>query len=146
MSVTHTHTRNRLHCNSLHHTSPTRYWLVPRCTVYRIDWFPVDIHSVAAFHRHSPLLGEVCMSSLTHVHHAISLAGRRFYDYTRKSPYERKCGVALDEPNGKHDGLGYFHCEAPHGVIVAFRDTRLLDPKVRSNALFCSGGGTRALQ
>lgn len=47
----------------------------------------------------------------------LALAERyRFYDYTRKSPYDRKCGVALDEPNGKHDGMGYFHCDDGHGV------------------------------
>jgi len=46
-----------------------------------------------------------------------------YYGTTKASKGEKKCGVALDEANGKHDGMvngqRYFKCTSGHGVLTS---------------------------
>jgi len=47
----------------------------------------------------------------------------KYFGPTAKFPHEKRCGVALDEAFGKHDGTvggrKFFECEWGHGIVVS---------------------------
>lgn len=55
-----------------------------------------------------------------------------YYGKTKKSPFEKRCGVALDAPRGKHDGTvgetTYFACRPKHGIIIPLAKVRVRVP------------------
>lgn len=63
-----------------------------------------------------------------------------YYGTTKSSKGEKKCGVALDEPNGKHDGMvngqRYFNCTVGHGVLTSYDNVTMLE----------EGGGAKSLR
>eukprot|EP00036_Acanthoecidae_sp_10tr_P001877 CAMPEP_0182939806 /NCGR_PEP_ID=MMETSP0105_2-20130417/46236_1 /TAXON_ID=81532 ORGANISM="Acanthoeca-like sp., Strain 10tr" /NCGR_SAMPLE_ID=MMETSP0105_2 /ASSEMBLY_ACC=CAM_ASM_000205 /LENGTH=585 /DNA_ID=CAMNT_0025079247 /DNA_START=164 /DNA_END=1918 /DNA_ORIENTATION=+ len=71
----------------------------------------------------------------------VSVAGKgagslEYFGVTKKSGGERRCGIALDEPNGKHDGsvngTRYFSCKSNHGVLTAPENVTLIEAEVKT--------------
>ena len=62
-----------------------------------------------------------------------------YYGTTKSSKGEKKCGVALDEPNGKHDGMvngqRYFRCTTEHGVLTSYVNVTMLEEVAGAKSL-----------